>query len=256
MENKLRGLRMITNLHCNQQCNFCYQEKKTNDILPIPTLRKELECYTRKYFEYCTIMGGEASLLDNLCEYISVGSFYSNEVRLTTNGVLLDRQRLEAYKSAGLTGINISIASLEKYGEITGNKLETKEIIKTIELSRFYFPNLRINIALCKENMEGEIKRLVERFVYQMQLNITLCESINAEYSCLQNPKELLDSQIVEDTGYGLIFLEHRGLRYGYYSHKDNYKHTDLVVSPLGTWTNWDGYCHAVGIRKTNGSVD
>lgn len=241
MAEKLRGLRIITNLHCNYCCRFCYQKRKTRDILDLNELRKKVSIFPDKYFEYCTIMGGESTLLPDLAKYIKIGKKYSKQVRLTTNGSLLTKRLLLKYKKAGLDGITISIATLEKYQEITGSWLTSQQILDKVELARKIFPDIRINIALCKENMRGEIKNLVDLFVSKIKLNITLCESMTEKYSCLKNP-EFIDSQIVEDTGYGLVILKHKGRKFGYYSHKDNYKHTDLVVTPVGTWTNWDGY--------------
>lgn len=246
MAEKLRGLRIITNLNCNYNCKFCYQKRKTRDILPLANLKEELKEYSPKYFEYCTIMGGESTLLPNLTEYIQIGKIYSNEVRLTTNGSILTKDLLLKYKEAGLDGITISIATLEKYKETTKGFLSKDEILNKVKIAKEIFPNVRVNIALCKENMNGEIKKLVEIFVSEFNINITICESITQEYSCLNDTKKYLDSEIVEDTGYGLVIMKHNGRKFGYYSHKDNYKHTDLVISPLGTWTNWDGYCEVI----------
>ena len=239
------GLRIITNLSCLYKCRFCYQARKDNSILSLQSLRGQLVRYGPKHFQYCTIMGGESTLLKNLPEYISIGSHCSCETRLTTNGSLLTEKTLKEYKDAGLTGINISIGTLEKYAEVTGSNVD---ILPKVALAQKFLP-VRINIPLCKENMEGEIKELVGLFL-SMGLSVTICEDILGTHKALHETENILGAKIVEDTGHGLVFLERDGKRFGYYTHKDNYKNTDLVITPLGTWNNWDGYCDAVGLVK------
>jgi molybdenum cofactor biosynthesis enzyme MoaA len=247
MEN-IKGLRIITNTHCNYKCKFCYQKDKSKNILSISNLLSSIEKFNIKNFEYCTIMGGESTLLYNLSDYIKVGSKYSKEVRLTTNGSMINEDNLNEWRDSGLTGINISIASIKKYKEITGG-LNIEEIFKKILMTKNVFPDLRINIALCKENYFEEIKEMIDLFVDKMNINVTICEDVLKTFSCVDNFKEKLNSDFVEDTGYGLIFLSYNGKKFGYYTHEDNYKNTDLIISPYGTDIAWDGYCKKVGLN-------
>ena len=252
MNNNLKGLRIITNLHCDRACNFCYQVDKQVKILPLETLRKEVFHYPIKHFEYCTIMGGESTLLRNLYEYIKIGSKYSQQVRLTTHGGNLTHEYLEMYKKAGLTGINISVATLKRYREVTRCRLDSEAIINKIRLAHFFFPqNVRINIPLCKENLDGEIVDLIHYFLHELGVGVTICEDVIATYS-LYNTPEKMGATFIKDTGYGLTFFDCKGKQFGYYSHSNNYKNTDLVVTPLGTYIAWDEYCEAVGINHEN----
>lgn len=248
MNNQFRGLRIITNLHCNYKCKFCYQKNKHFSKLSILSLLHNLEGFEKKYFEYCTIMGGESTLLDDLTHYIGIGNNFSKETRLTTNGSLLNAYNLEDYKSHGLTGLNISIATLKHYKETT-NGVSSKLILKTVEMAKEVFPNLRINIALCKENMSGEIKELLDLFIDKMNLNVTICEDILKTYSCVDDFKGKLNSDFIENTGHGLIFLSYKGKRFGYYTHDDNYKDEDLIISPYGVDVSWTGFCEKVGMN-------
>jgi len=248
MNKQFRGLRIITNLHCNYKCKFCYQKNKQDIILSVFSLVQNLVEYKKKYFEYCTIMGGESTLLDNLTHYIEIGNNFSKETRLTTNGSLLSAQSLEEYKRSGLTGLNISIATLKHYKETTDG-VAPKLILKTVEMAKEVFPNLRINIALCKENMSGEIKELLDLFIDKMNLNVTICEDILKTYSCVDDFKGKLNSEFIENTGHGLIFLSYKGKRFGYYTHDDNYKNEDLIISPYGVDVSWTGFCEKIGMN-------
>lgn len=243
---------MITNLSCNYMCKFCYQVKKNDKVLQIPILVDSIKDFPDHHFEYCTIMGGESTMLPNLHEYIEVVSRVSPFVRLTTNGYLLTNNTLLEYKESGLTGINVSVASLAHYQEVTQGPLDSYGIRNRINLCKEHFPNqTRINIALCKENMSGEIKDLIHYFLCDVGVNVTICEDILATYSLVNNP-EKMGARFVEDTGYGLLFFEHEGRRFGYYHHSDNYKNTDLIVSPLGNYIAWDKFCEDVGINYEN----
>jgi MoaA/NifB/PqqE/SkfB family radical SAM enzyme len=221
-------------------------------ILPIETLKAETSKYPSKHFEYCTIMGGESTLLKNLSEYIKIGSDYAKQVRLTTHGGNLTHEYLEMYRKSGLTGINISIATLKHYREVTGSRMDSDAILNKIRLAYFFFPNnIRINIPLCRENLDGEIADLIYLFLHKMEVGVTICEDVIATYSLYDTP-EKMGATFVKDIGYGLTFFDCEGKQFGYYSHSDNYKNTDLVVTPLGTYVAWDGYCEAVGINHEN----
>lgn len=250
--NNLKGLRIITNLSCQYNCKFCYQKNKSDKKLSIHNLIKELIPYVqnKKVFDYCTIMGGESTLLENLPLYIAAGAVVSKETRLTTNGKLLTEDKLKCFKSVGLTGVNISVATLDKYEETTRGGVTKEEILGKIEMTQKVFPNMRINIALCKENIDGEIRRLINRFL-SMGINITICEDIHETFSIIET-SELMDADLVEDTGLGLVFFKHRltGKKFGYYHHADNYKNTDLIVSPLGVFVDWDKFCESVGYNN------
>jgi len=247
--NNFRGLRIITNTHCNYNCKFCYQKNKPANILDISYLKSYLQLFESKSFEYCTIMGGESTLLTNLVKYINIGSKYAKEVRLTTNGALLSPMLLKEYKEAGLTGLNISIATLEKYSETTRGGISSDSIINVVNIAKEFFPNLRINIALCEENFNNEIKNLIDLFVTKMSLNVTICEDILKTYTCVDKFEELLDSSFVENTGHGLLFLKHKDKLFGYYTHDDNYKDEDLIISPYGIDVSWTGFCEKVGLN-------
>jgi len=255
----LKGLRTITNLHCNNHCKFCYQKDKSAKILDLNEFLAQVKPYNYKHFEYCTIMGGESTLLSNLPEYIKIGSLYAKETRLTTNGVLLTPKLFNHYLNAGLNGINISIATIKKYDTVHGihPNFDIDKLLDMIDYMHGHSFNpannfsVRVNIPLCKENCEGknpEILFLLDYFT-RMNINVTMCEDIKGSYSFYNEFDKIL-CDVKEVTDYGLILLDYNGHQIGYYTHRNNnYNETDLVVSPLGTWINWDGYCKAVGMN-------
>lgn len=260
----LKGIRMITNLHCNNKCKFCYQKSKEKKILDLnylltvlgqgcPTVNEYINRSQYKQYQYCTIMGGESTLLDNLSEYVKIGSLYAKETRLTTNGKLLTVDLAKKLHACGLDGVNISIAATERtmYNELHGTDVDIWRLLCTIQdISRFM--SVRINIPLCKENCDDNFKELNEmlyEFCSTFDFNVTMCEDIKGTYS-LYNQFENIGCTVKEVTDYGLILLDYHGKQIGYYTHRNNnYNETDLVITPLGTFINWDGYCEAVGMN-------
>lgn len=262
---ELKGIRMITNLHCNNKCKFCYQKNKEKKILDLEVLMSVLSrgCYaeravlpsTYKQYEYCTIMGGESTLLPDLCEYIKIGSLYANQTRLTTNGRLLTPTMVQNMVVCGLNGINISISTIdnEKYKKIHGvGENFGLGILQSIINRTKDIIDYRINIPLCEENCENNfvhLKECIEMFVMDAGLNVTMCEDIKGTYSAYDQ-FEKIGCTVKEVTDYGLILLDYKGKQIGYYTHRNNnYNETDLVITPLGTFINWDGYCEAVGMN-------
>jgi len=94
---------------------------------------------------------------------------------------------------------------------------------------------------------------LLRYFIGVLGLNVTICEDIHETYSLIHTTK-LMESELIEDTGNGLLFFKHlpSGKKFGYYHHADNYKNTDLIISPLGTFVAWDKFCEAIGYNNEN----
>jgi cyclic pyranopterin phosphate synthase len=84
---------------------------------------------------YISIGGGEPLLREDIVEVVRIFINHGIKVRLLTNGVILTRSLLYAFKKAGLKDISISLDTLdrEKFKFITGKDLLYK-VIDSIEL--------------------------------------------------------------------------------------------------------------------------
>ena len=250
---KFKGLRIITNLDCNYRCNFCYQKDKSCKRLSLHTLSQTVNPYKETKFEYCTIMGGESTLLPNLAPFITIGASVSKQTRLTTNGSRLNGTDIAKWKACGLSGINISMPVLgPEYVTVTGSGVSSCHVQNNVMMVANYYgaDQTRVNIPLCEANMEdpSKLKEMLWLFAHVMKVKITLCDDILESYSLRQNP-EKYDLTFIKDTGYGLLIYDFHGREIGCYAHKDNYKETDLIVSPVGIFPCWDGYCNAIGLN-------
>ena len=114
---------------CNFRCSYClpngYQPRAG---IEAPLRREEIARLLRAFsavgMRKLRLTGGEPSLRRDLTEIISDAAAMPGvqKVAMTTNGVLL-RRRIDEWKAAGLTSINISVDALdrERFARITGH---------------------------------------------------------------------------------------------------------------------------------------
>jgi cyclic pyranopterin phosphate synthase len=114
---KLNSLRISLTQRCNLQCFFCHKEGQnpsTNELAPeevgkIAKVARELGIRKIK------LTGGEPLLRDDLSDIIRAVAQHADEVSLTTNGVLLEKQAKDL-RDAGLKRVNVSLCSTTREG--------------------------------------------------------------------------------------------------------------------------------------------
>lgn len=119
---KLNSLRISITQKCNLKCFYCHREGEVasdnemtkEEIAQIAKIAYQLGMKKVK------LTGGEPLLRDDLPDIISEIAEYSDEVSLTTNGVLLEKN-VETLSDAGLKRVNVSLPSLvpERFKNIT-----------------------------------------------------------------------------------------------------------------------------------------
>lgn len=235
-------VRMITNLDCNFNCTFCYQRLKLPKILPIEEVKELLGSYEQ--FERCSIMGGEATLLRNLDSYIREASKRCSVVGLTTNGSLLDRKRLIEYRDAGLQELAFSISSLKRFNEVT-NRDCLSTVLKNLDVAKSIIRNTRVNITQNDFNIGDEIYEMIE-FFNKRGLFVVICEDICRNFK--MKFEEKLGARLASEE-FGFRLYEYCGGRFGFFKDYTRYDDTDIIISPVGTFTKWREYCRAVGLK-------
>ena len=241
--------RIITNLNCNMNestghngnCYFCYQKFKS----PLYLDYNKLESTLKKVgvLKRATVMGGESLLNKDLVKIVSLVSKYTSDgVCLVTNGILLNKDIIAALKSAGLTEVAISVSSPKQYARRRDMAIMCKEII----------PNTRINIPKCVESLNPTLLKsvLVDGFY------CIVCEDLQARYGDLQLPEGSIKTG---DDGYGFYDYEWNGHKFGVFGNYGKYNRSDIIITPLGNFCDWEKYCEAVdntALVRQNSKID
>ena len=150
-------IRMSITDICNFKCGYClpngYQVDKsdTRKFLHLDEIRRLSKCFSSLGVNKIRITGGEPTVRKDFFDIIKVLKLDSGieNIAITTNGYHLD-QKAKLLVNSGLTGINISIDSLnqETFKNITGHN-RLPEILKGIEiLQDIGFKNIKINAVL------------------------------------------------------------------------------------------------------------
>jgi len=153
-------IRMSITDVCNFKCGYClpngYQVDKsdTRKFLHLDEIRRLSKCFYLLGVNKIRITGGEPTVRKDFFDVIKVLKYDSGieNIAITTNGYHLD-QKAKLLVKSGLTGINISIDSLnqETFKNITGHD-RLPEILKGIQnLQDMGFENIKINAVLLKD---------------------------------------------------------------------------------------------------------
>ena len=159
-------LRLSITDRCNLRCMYCMPEgqedkathTKTGDILlhsellSYEELLKVVRIAVEMGMNKLRLTGGEPlvrkGILDFIHELVAIAGL--NEVRLTTNGVLLPDYAEELY-SEGIRHLNISLDSLQpkKFSKITGRD-EFNKVWKGLLMARDLGFRIKINVVAMK----------------------------------------------------------------------------------------------------------
>ena len=167
---KFNYIRLAVNEYCNLRCIYCMPEEG------VPFKDKEKLLTTKEIFNLIRIMtdmgvskirftGGEPLLREDIPDLIHYASEIStvDSVNLTTNGLLLPAY-LESLEQAGLTGINISLDTLntEKFKAITRrNGLD--KVIEGLDMAiKSNIGSIKVNVVAMRDFNDNEILDFAE----------------------------------------------------------------------------------------------
>ena len=150
-------IRMSITDVCNFKCGYClpngYQVDKNDKrkFLHLDEIRRLSKCFSLLGVNKIRITGGEPTVRKDFFDIIKVLKSEAGiqNVSVTTNGYKLDK-KAEQFVKSGLTGINISIDSLNReiFKNITGHD-RLQEILNGIEnLQNIGFEKIKINAVL------------------------------------------------------------------------------------------------------------
>ncbi len=153
-------LRISLTDRCNLRCQYCMPEKgiqwmKHEDILSYEQIERLVRIFAKLGIHRIRLTGGEPLVRKDV--HVLVRALRNIDgieaVNLTTNGILLEEQ-LPKLMEAGLTGVNISLDTLDRdqYREIT-RKDALDEALKGIEAAiKTQGLSVKLNCVPMREN--------------------------------------------------------------------------------------------------------
>src|SRR5688500_18902895 len=102
----------ISNI-CNLQCDFCPPVLRDKKVMSIENFTKIVSQIQGKTKEICLHLMGEPLGHPQLEEILNICSEFNVKVNFTTNGVLLNQQKVELLLNPIVRQVNISIHSFE-----------------------------------------------------------------------------------------------------------------------------------------------
>jgi cyclic pyranopterin phosphate synthase len=150
---------------CNLRCTYCMPEegvqfKDKDMVLRTNEIQRVITTLSRMGIKKVRYTGGEPLMRPDIVDLVD---FAANTpgikgVHLTTNGLLFPKYAEDLLK-AGLTGVNISLDSMdsEKFETITRRK-GIEKVLDSIDLAvDLGFPRVKINVVLMRGFNEDEL---------------------------------------------------------------------------------------------------
>jgi MoaA/NifB/PqqE/SkfB family radical SAM enzyme len=123
---QLQGIFICPSHECNANCIHCYEkfENKPNLSLSTEKVKDIIDQFRSLHGELIYFCSGEFLLREDAIELIKYASNLKMEVNVTSNGLLIDKKKIEELKQAGMTTLIISIDSANeaRHDEFRGVK--------------------------------------------------------------------------------------------------------------------------------------
>ncbi|MDP6499220.1 MAG: GTP 3',8-cyclase MoaA [Candidatus Marinimicrobia bacterium] len=163
-------LRLSVNEYCNLRCIYCMPEegvpfRSQDKLLTTDEICRLIETTSQMGVSKIRFTGGEPLLRKDLLELIQLVHEIDgiDSIHLTTNGTLLSKQ-INSLKDAGLTGINISLDTLnpEKFNSITrGEGLDL--VLDGLEkANQSGISSIKVNVVVMRDFNNDELLDFIQ----------------------------------------------------------------------------------------------
>jgi MoaA/NifB/PqqE/SkfB family radical SAM enzyme len=147
---------------CNLKCRMCGSSvsRKEEAELTLPQIDKLADTLDKLNVGVILLTGGEVFLRPDIADIVRIFSRKGFTVRLQTNGILADENKIRAVCAAGVEEVTISLNTLipERQDAITGQVGSWQKIIESIVRFSQVLPVkstlLGINTVVTRENLE------------------------------------------------------------------------------------------------------
>jgi cyclic pyranopterin phosphate synthase len=163
-------VRIAVTEKCNLRCTYCMPEegvdfKHGDQILQAEEIIRVIGALARMGIKKVRFTGGEPLVRKDIVKLVAGAANTPGikTVHLTTNGILFSRYAKDLL-SAGLTGVNISLDSLDadKFQRIT-RRTGVEKVLDSIRLALdLGFPRVKVNVVLMRGFNEDELPAFCE----------------------------------------------------------------------------------------------
>ncbi len=201
----------VTN-KCNLNCKHCYLDDKNKKDLPTKYWLKIINLLSEQGIEHITISGGEPLMRKDLEKLVMRCKRNSIFCVITTNGILLDKNRLKKLKKAEIDFIQLSFEGTEKYHDYIRGKGSYKKVLAAIKLLKEKGVSFGTMTTLTAKNclqIKNIIKSLIGLEVKKISFEKYLHTNKNAKNLSLNKKQtkdvyEYISSQKLKDIKIGI----------------------------------------------------
>ncbi len=180
LSRNFKYLRISVTDKCNYRCSYCmpkdifgkdHQFLQKSELLTYEEIIEVVKVLKGYGLEKVRLTGGEPLLRKNI-ELLVKGLkdvALVNEVSITTNGSLLDLDKINLLKNNGLDTITISLDSLSQNitDELNPTNNNISKVMNAIDDALKIFGFLKINMVVIKNKNSHEIIDMVKKFLHK-----------------------------------------------------------------------------------------
>lgn len=195
-------LRISLTERCNLRCFYCMPENgielmPKSHIMTFEEIFKLAETFVSLGVDTIRLTGGEPLVRKNVDEVLRQLSELPVKLKITTNGILLDRF-YDLFESIGLQNINISLDTMDKAKSIFITKRDYfTRIMNNIETGLQRGFNIKINVVLIKGVNEHEITDFIE-FTKSRNVSVKFIEFMPFHENKWDASKCVSEQEIIE----------------------------------------------------------
>ena len=170
-------LRVSVTDRCNFRCKYCmpkenfgsdYKFIARSEILTFEEIIRLVRILGETGLKKIRLTGGEPLLrrnIERLIEGINLQS-QVNEISMTTNGSLLDKDSVSKLKDSGLNKITISLDSTSKktLETLSDSNINYSKIMEAIDLVIEHFGFVKLNMVVIKGINDMDVINMIDKF--------------------------------------------------------------------------------------------
>lgn len=201
---------------CNFRCSYCLPEgfravPGRPAALETDEISRLLRAFAAVGMRKLRITGGEPSLRKDLTDIVAVAARIPGieKIGLTTNGCLLDR-RIDAWRDAGLTHLNVSVDALDRetFATITGHDRLDETLAGIERALALGFASIKLNAVLLRDLNDDQLPAWFD-YLRARPLTLRFIELMrtgdNADYFARHHVRAEGLERMLQDGGWRLV---------------------------------------------------